>query len=494
MNIATHTAAILGALTLSATLVHGQARTFLGDNKSFKQVGPNQSVYLGGSFDVTLIDGFATILPCASNGASIFAPPNITCNAGTTALVSFGDFNRDGTLDNRTYFSVAQIFTALRVEPFRPSLVELYAAPPSDLPRPLGGFNWRDSSVVVFFDLVTNPQDVRGYEITRYLSSRPYLGTELNRHRSEIVPGVYTFKFPSLGSDEINPSSFFVQVGHREMVEAYPGPGGRSVNSEGISVGNDFRVTNDDFWSGDKMEFDPRIVFKFEWEGFNQSTFIGGDEVHFAIEDRATGAIVYPPFPPGAPAFPQLIGSSTLGIPTFFELGPVFFDVGQEGTAKIIFSRNSRAGGASDVSERTFTWDIDFIDTFDGFLLETFPVGTAEELTAPDVDFDGDGYTNLEEYALQTDALDPADVPNPTPVLGGRAGQCVLSISKRPFVGKSLSYQVQYTTDLVTWTTITASDPNWYIEFDNENLYQVRSVLPFGEQTCLTRVQIVQNF
>ena len=493
MNIATHTASILGAFTLSATLVHGQAATFMEDSKAFKQVGPNSSVYLGGSFNVTLIDGAYTILPCAYNGSLFYAAPDIFCNAGTTALVDSGDLDGDGIRDNRAYFSVGQIFTAVQVEPFQSSLIELYSAPPSALPRPLGGFNWRDNSVVLFFDLVTNAANLRGYEITRYLSSRPYLNTELKRHRNEIVPGTYTFKFPSIGSDAENPSSFFVQIGHREMVEAYPGPGGTSVTSEGISVGNDFRVTNDDFWRGDKMEIDPRIVFRLKWEGFNQSTFIGGDRVFFSIQDRANGDIVYPPYPPGNATFPQLIGSGTLGIPTFFELGPAFFDVGEERTAEIIFSRSNPYGYSSDVSERTFTWDIDFIDTYDGFLLQNFPVGTPARMTAPDLDFDGDGYTNLEEYALQTDVLDPADVPNPAPALVGNAQQCVLSIPKRPFVGDSLSYQVQYSTDLINWTTITDSDPNWFIEFDNDDLYQVRSAAPFGEQTCLTRVVIVQN-
>jgi len=496
MKIATHTAAVLGAFTLSAAFVHGQARTFLEDIKTFRQIGPNDSEYLGGSFDVTLIDGLAIILPCGAQppGHPFYIPPSLGCAAGTTALVDRGDLDGDNLRDGGRYYSVGQIFTARQVEPFQTSLVELFSAPPSDLSRPQGGFNWRDNSVVLFFDLVTNPANLQGYEITRYLSSRPYLNTELRRHRKEIVPGTYTFKFPALGSDSQNPASFFVQVGHREMVEAYPGPGGTSVTSEGISVGNDFRVTNDDFWRGDRMEIDPRVVFTLEWEGFNQSTFVAGDRIFFSVKDRATGDIVYPPFPPFNQTFPQLIGSGQLGIPTFFELGPAFFDVGEERTAEIIFRRNNPSGNATDISSRTFTWDIDFIDTYAGYLLENFPASTDVGLTAAGEDFDGDGFTNLEEYALGTDVLDPADVPNPTPVLVGNAQQCVLSIPKRPFVGASLSYEVQYTTDLVTWITITDSDPNWFIEFDNEELYQVRSAVPFGEQPCLTRVQIVQNF
>lgn len=493
MNIAKHTAAALGAFTLSASLVHGQARTFLEDIKNFRQFGPNDSEYLGGSFDVTLIDGQYTILPCAYNGLPFFFPPDMFCAAGTTALVDEGDLDRDGVRDARAYFSVGQIIPAIQVEPFQPQLIELFSAPPSDLPRPLGGFNWDDESITLYFDLVNAPAVLQEYRLARYLSSRPYRANELNRHRREIVPGTYTFKFPALGSDEEDPESFFVQIGHREMVEAFPGPGGTSVTSEGISVGNDFRVTNDDAWRGERMEIDPRVTFELTWEGFNQTTFIAGDQIFFSMLDRTTRAIVYPPFPPGNPTFPQLIGSGQLGIPTAFDLGPAFFTVGQERTAVIRFERNNPFGNASDISVRSYEWDIDFIDTYDGFVIETFPAGTSEILIEPSADYDGDGFTNLEEYALQTDVLDPADVPNPTPVLVN-TGQCILEIPKRPFVGESVSYQVEYTTDLETWTLITPDDPNWYIEFDNEDRYRVRSVLPFGETTCLTRVRIIQNF
>lgn len=493
MNIAKHTAALLGAFTLSATLAHGQARTFFQDIKTFKQVGPTKSEYLGGSLNVSLIDGAYVVLGCDDNGSLFYVGPYRDCPAGTTALVDSGDLDGDGLRDNRAFFSVGQIIPALQVEPFFPSLNELYAAPPSKLPRPLAGFTWRDNSVVLYYDLVNNAASLQGYEITRYNTTRPYLATELKRHREEIVPGVYTFKFPALGDNRDR--DFFVQIGHREMVEAFPGPGGLSVSSNGISVGNDFRLTNDaDVWRDGKMEIDPRIVFRLTWEGFNPSTFLAGDRQLFSLRDRVFGDIVYPPFPPGNAAFAQLIGSGQLGIATSFELGPAFFSVGDELTAELEFRRNNAAGYATDISARFFTWDIDFIDTYDGFILETFPVDTPEAMAAPDIDFDNDGFTNLEEYALLTDVSDPASVPNPTPVIVPSTGQCILEIAKRPNVGSSLRYEVEYTTDLVNWITITRTDPNWYIEFDNEERYRVRSVLPFGETTCLTRIKITQNY
>lgn len=496
MNIAQHTAAVVGAFTLSASLAHGQARTFFEDIKTFRQTGPDDSEYLGGRFDVTLIDGTYTILGCIDNGSLIYIAPYNLCPAGTTALIDNGDVDGDGLRDDRSYWSVGQVIPAIHVEPFYPSLVELYSAPPSKLPRPLGGFNWRDDSIVLFYDLVNDPGGLNGAEITRYLSSREYISTQLKKHREEIVPGTYTFKFPALGSDDVNPQAFFVQIGHREMVEAFPGPGGTSVTSEGISVGNDFRVTNDDAWRGDRMEVDPRIAYRLEWEGFNTSTFLSGDEVFFSVVNRFSGAMLYPPYPPGNATFPQLIGSAQLGIPTFFELGPAFFSVGQQVTCVINFNRANPFGNATDSSSRTFIWDLNFIDTYDGFVLGGFPDGTLDAALHPNADADGDGFTNLEEFALLTDVADPADVPNITPILVGVPGfeQCVLDVPKRPAVGQSLTYQVQYTSDLVNWTTITPGDPNWYIEFDNDERYRVRSILPYGDTTCITRVKITKNF
>ena len=82
MNIAKKTVAAMGAFTLSATLVHGQGRLFFQDVKNFRQISPDQSEYLGGAFNVTMVDGSFTILGCAFNGGDVFSPPNQFCQIG----------------------------------------------------------------------------------------------------------------------------------------------------------------------------------------------------------------------------------------------------------------------------------------------------------------------------------------------------------------------------------------------------------------------------
>ena len=114
-------------------------------------IGPKKSTYQGGTLFTRVFDGNAFILGCAANGGFVYTQPNITCPSGTTGLVTQGDFDGDGVRDVGRYFSVSQPVPARNIEPFQTGLVELYSAPPSDLPRPLGGFNWLDNSTVIFF-------------------------------------------------------------------------------------------------------------------------------------------------------------------------------------------------------------------------------------------------------------------------------------------------------------------------------------------------------
>lgn len=497
MNFLRSTASAIGVFTLSATFSHGQtgAELTFTDSRNFRFVGPEESEFEGGSWDLAVVDGLAPVLPCA-NGSLSFIPPSLGCTAGTTGLITVGDFDGDGIRDTGLFFSIAQPIPAINIEPFQTGLVEFASGPPSELPRPLGAFSWIDNSVVAFFDLVNDPRNGVGFEITSYQSTRLYGPLELERQRDEIVPGTYRFSFPALGSDADNPSSFMMVHGHREMAEAFPGPGGRSVSSSGISVGNDFRPTNDDSWSNGVMELDPRIVFNFGWEGINPQTFIVGDRLFFALRDRLDDRIIFPPFPavdPPNPESSQLIGGGTLGIPTGYELGPNFFLPGQEARVEIEFLRNLPVGNTVDTSVRFFRWDVNFVDSFAGFQNLGFPAGSDESLVVPEADFDDDGFTNLEEFALQTDPVDPASIPNPTPVLTDFTAQCLLIVDKRPAVGSLLTYVIEYSVDEEIWIPVVPGDPNWFLLFDNDEQIAVLSTRPASQFPCFTRVVIQQN-
>ena len=500
MTFSRPTACLLGALLFPAGLASGQAsflRLEFRDEKSFQITGPSEFEYLGGQWIVDVIDGDFPVLGCFANFGPAYQPPVQLppCPAGTTSLITQGDLDGDGTREDGLYVSTDQPIRATSIQPFAPEFIELSAAPPSELPRPVAAFNWTDQSIRVFYDIVADPENGIGYDIANYISSRFYGPNEIGRHRDEIVPGVYRFRFPALGSNPESPGDFSMSVSHREMVEAAPGPGGREVTSGGIFVGNDFLI-EDPRWNNGALEIDPRLGFKLEWEGFNGSTFLGDDRVVFAIRERESGLILFPPIPDpgeGNPDTRQVIGGQGLGIPTGIDIGSGFFDPNQLIVAELEFRRNLREGDTVDRSGRIFRWNIDLIDTFDGFVIRNFPVGTPAILRAPEADFDGDGFSNLQEFGLQTDLLDPASVPNPTPTLNPLTGRCFLEVAKRPAVGSRLDYLIQYSVDLDTWTTITPNDPNWFIIFDNSERIAVLSKRSVDEFPCFLRVRFNQN-
>ena len=104
----------------------------------------------------------------------------------------------------------------------------------------------------------------------------------------------------------------------------------------------------------------------------------------------------------------------------------------------------------------------------------------------------GDGFTNLEEFGLQTDPSDPASVPVVQATLDSATNQYIVEVAKRPFVGAKLIYEVEYSTDQRIWTVIEPGDPNWIIEFDNADAYKVRSFRPYPTVKYFVRVKLSQ--
>ncbi|MBL6921217.1 MAG: hypothetical protein ISR39_03550 [Akkermansiaceae bacterium] len=500
MNLAKYTAALMGAFSLSASFVQGQLVSFLSfsDIKRYKQVGPEDFDFEGGEWNVLVSDGTATVVGCSGNGAPFPTFPNILCPLGTTALVDAGDLDFDGVRDGGLFYSVSSIIPAAIFAPFRSNLFSFEAGPPSKLPRPIGGTNFRDDSIVLFYDYINAPQSLDRYEITNYVSSREYAPSEFDKQVEEIVPGVYQFRLARQGVDFNDPSQdpyVFVSVTHLEMLEAYPG-------LSFVPVGNEFRVAMDERWRDGAVEFDPRLSTDFFWDGFNGQTVLASDTTLFSIKEQGTDFTVFPPYFRGIDPFTGLpLVPEALRFPQevpplsdTFTLGPFFFAPGEQLYAEVEFQRNFQGTALTlDRSRRSFRWDLNLVDSYEGFRIsDNFPERSLDELTAANADFDGDGMTNLEEFALQTDPADPASVSTPTPVIDQFTGQCVLTIPKRPNIGNSLTYRVQYSFDLVNWTTITSGDPLWTAT-ENDNEYTVISNQSSPPANCITRVLITTN-
>ena len=235
---------------------------FFRDIKNFKMVGPRESEYLGGELNVNVHDGFFTVLGCAANNGFFYVLPNITCPSGTTGLITAGDFDGDGVRDVGRYFSVSQPVAARNIgnrsEPtWSNYILHLPLICPDRWVASIGKI-----LVQLFFTTsLTIPSmelDLK-YPISLQFGLISLLNSSAKDAKLSQGP-TFSSSRRLVQTRKIR-LIFFMSVSHREMVEAVPGPGGSSVDSGGIDVGNDFRVTNDDRWNNGVMEFDPRIVF-----------------------------------------------------------------------------------------------------------------------------------------------------------------------------------------------------------------------------------------
>ncbi|WP_193210460.1 hypothetical protein [Luteolibacter marinus] len=123
-----------------------------------------------GELNLILRDGLVVLAPCSVDPQLFFFTPSIPCPLGATGFIAQGDVDRDGVRDDNQYWSVATVVPALLIEPSRQDLVQLFAAPPSKLPRPLQ--NFRDDSLVAFYDIST--PTVRHFDQSRYEFVRRY--------------------------------------------------------------------------------------------------------------------------------------------------------------------------------------------------------------------------------------------------------------------------------------------------------------------------------
>lgn len=363
-------------------------------NKNCLQSGPFTQTFTSGSFEVQVRDGLIILDgSCVIDPQPIFFGPSALppCPLGATAFIATGDVDRDGIRDDLQYWSVLNDIPAYYIEPYRPELVSLSAAPASTLPRPLALF--RDDGVTSFFDL-------RGttiqYDQARYEQVRDYLAGngELARMKRDLPFGQYQYTYPSLGRPE-RPLSIPVTL--TPFVDPY------QPTTEDRTG---FRITNGR-WNAGSVEMDPRVINKITWQG-NNNRYVrpGVDTLHFGIYNAADTAITFPP-------------SGDLTIPnpltTYYNIPPFFYAVGDTGVARFTFNRTMALNTISyDVSSRRYKFKIRFIDTYAGFSAITYPLGSTTTRTRTTGDYDGDGFNNLLEYAYGSDVTNKSIIATST--------------------------------------------------------------------------------
>lgn len=582
-------AAILSAIAATAVPASGEILFTFSANKIYTQTSAFVVNFSGGVFNANLRDGNFTYSGCAgANPGPMLQGPNLACPTGTTGYVIEGDYNNDGIRDSFGFWAIEEIQQALLVAPFQPTLPQLYSAPPSMLPRPLGG--WRDQGALVYYNVLTT--DVYEYPITWYDFNRSYQAGPGGRSqmKDEIVAGQYKFTFPLL-QDPVLPAT--IAVNHVKLPEGtdpqdrFPENGFRftsgtysggfylidpasfhQITWTGNNLSNtypavdEYRLSirtlsntyadyalatfplgsasrpNDDF-DGDGfsnvVEYgrgtDPTNAADFPVEPVAQqailddtvsftvnklanaaldysilvsTTGIGGpyrritdinqdwvitetnttyqvttvDAVdaadvpdYFAIVDvrpssilDSSGEVVFPPS-----GFP-------LRLPTALEqtytLPPDFFDAGDTGVLQLRMDRTLGTSSiAFDTSTNIYNVAVRFVDTYAGFALRAFPAGSDSRLWVANADFDGDGFSNIVEFAMQTNPDSVTSFPGVlAPVNDG--GVVSFKITKRPDAVVNYSISVSYMGG--TPVKITSKNPDWDI-IETANEYEVRT-------------------
>jgi len=453
-----------------------------GTTKAAVQTAPFTQTFTGGTFEVLVRDGLVLLDPACVIDPQLFAfPPSALppCPLGATGFIATGDVDRDGIRDDLQYWSLTGDIPAYYIEPYRPDLVLLNAAPASSLPRPLGLF--RDDGVTSFYNIRATTLQ---YDQARYELVRPYAAGngEMARMKRDLPYGQYQYTYPSLGRPN---QPLAIPVTLTPFVEAY-----QPTTNEKTA----FRVTNSR-WNAGSLEMDPRLINKLTWQGNdNRAIRSGVDSLRFGIYDAADVAITFPP-------------SGELTIPNpltnFYNVPPFFYAVGDTGTARFTFRRNMALNSISyDVSSRQFKFKIRFIDTYAGFTAITYPLGSTSTVTRATGDFDADGFTNLLEYAYgsdpQSNLATPLTSGNFTITdLGGNIQQ--ITITKRANVGASLTYGFESKSG-TKWvaeklpTVVGASNARWTLTANDETQLVATSVVAIPVPPNEFRPAVKQNY
>lgn len=484
--IRTKTLSLTFASALLATAVvpvHADVAMQLSTRKSYRQNKFGDTLFRGGSFDVAVRDGNGIVVGgCAR---PFYWPPNIPgdpCPGGSTAYVLFGDPTGNNA---GPYFWMTDVIPAIIIEPRRPELCILRAAPPSDLPRPYSGF--KDTSFGVYYNL-HEAAAVREYIISRYDTSRTYSEKQLKKFEGEIVPGVYHYEFPRLNDPQVKLSISPV---------IYPMPEGFAEKNN-QKVGVRFQTTR---WSKKGfMELSyvkPNVI---RWTGFSPTTtYATVDKLYFSMRflkndknpqsdvsyiNPITGegpASFFPPYVSGGD--PRVLLANPFV--DHFTLPPVFKG-GSTAVIELELDRSFQTGGVTfDFSTRKFQIPVVIVNRYSEYAELRFKKNT--KLVGILDDFDGDGYNNLNEWILDSRADDSASIPQ-EPVPSSHAAEFYplfipqyygFTVEKKRGTVPRVNYTLQRSTNNGrTWKEF-VSDANWTVTETPEE-FKVESAITNG--------------
>ncbi len=476
----TLSAPIISALLASSLLpASAQVSLDIASDKAYR-ASKKAMNFLGGTFDVNIRDGDGVYVGGCARSA--YWPPNVPldpCPGGATAFLLFGDIAGAGLSNSIKYYWVTTVIPAIIIEPRRPDLVYLSAAPASDLLRPSKGFS--DGSFALYYNLHTT--GVSEYIISRYSNTRIYGPKQRGKFESEIVPGVYHYTLPRLHYPNLKAALSTV---------IYPMAEGKQVINR-QTVGLDFTFDDSRNWTKNGFVelsyIKPNII---TWTGLTPSNvFAQVDSLYFSMR-----VMVNPNNPASALDLidndtpdqkPQSIfpGFATGNDPRVLLANPYvqsitlppLFASGTRAMVELELDRNFQTGGVSyDFSRRRFQIPVIIVNRYSEYAELAFNnlKGNSDILA----DFDKDGYNNLTEWILDSRAEDSTSIPIP-PIATDHIAEINVEavpprITRDPYFGFTINeklatvpdvqYTVQRSRDFGrTWQVMT-SDANWSVQ------------------------------
>ena len=402
---------ISAMLALAALPANAQIALDLSSRATYRQFeGQDTMTFSGGSFDINFTDG--SVISIGGCNFIKYYPPGFflgICTLGTTGFLTSGTVN--GATLAFPYLLVTSVNPALVVAPRHAELVKLSAAPASSLPRPAGGFT--DHSASLYFNLNT-AGSIREYILTRYDATRAYDKSQRDKFHEQIVPGVYHYSFPRL-VNPILPATISATIypmaegfGKRNNVEQgfkFTNVNGSKFNKEGF-VELSYIRPNAIQWN----QLPPAVVFP------------GVDSLYFSIRVMSDQSNPKSPTVPVDnfskkqqaifPSFtndgdPRVLLASPLV--SQFVTPPVFAG-GTKGVVEVQLARNFKTGGVTyDFSDRKFQLPVVVVNRYSEY--QELIIAMAKSNSEILKDTDGDGYNNLNEWILDSSALDAGSVP-----------------------------------------------------------------------------------
>jgi hypothetical protein len=403
IRIKTLSLPLISALVSSAALpASAQVGLSLSSQITYRQ-NEDSIDFKGGSFRIRLNDGAASSIRVCNSPYYYDPSPLLVCGDGTTGYVSMGSIG--GSDLQRPYVLLTSLQSAIVIEPLEADRIKLTAAPASKLPRPSGGFT--DDSASVFYNL-TVPNSIQEYGITRYFQTRNYTQSQRTKFEQEIVTGVYQYSFPRLNAPNM---PAVIKSTIYPMAEGLSSKNNRSSGFEFTSI-NQNEWTKDGYivMSGSR----PNVI---RWKGLTPSSvFAAVDKLFFSMKalrnprnpensDLITETSIFP-------AFTGAASDSRIQLPSPYQTSftvPPLFPSGLKAMVQLDLVRNFQTGGVTyDFSSRKFQIPVVILDTYKEYASIYLANERKKKILA---DADGDGFNNMTEWILDSDAADVASIP-----------------------------------------------------------------------------------